>query len=216
MDIQIIISIISCYLIGSIPTAVIYGRFVHGVDVREYGSGNAGATNTLRTLGKFAGMVVMIFDVLKAYLATYSATYLVVIGAIPENHLMIYKIGFGIVAVIGHIFPIFAKFKGGKGIACLLGMILAINLEIAFICIAVFIIVFLLSKYVSLGSMLATLAFPVIILLFPRFNDGGPLVIVFGFAIFSIVVLTHQKNIIRLINGEESKVRLGSKRDNKY
>ena len=215
MEIQIVLSIIVCYLLGSIPTAVLYGRLFHGVDVRQYGSGNAGATNTLRTLGKQAGIIVMIFDVLKGWLATYSATYLVVIGAIPEQHLMIYKIGFGIISVVGHIFPIFARFKGGKGIACLLGMILAINLEIAMICIAVFAIVFLLSKYVSLGSMLATLAFPVVILLFPRFNDGGPLVIVFGFAIFSIVVLTHQKNIIRLINGEESKVRLGSKRDDK-
>ncbi len=211
MEIQIILSIVFCYLLGSIPTAVWYGRLFHGVDVREYGSGNAGATNTLRTLGKQAGVIVMILDVLKGWAATYSATYLVISGAIPEQHLMIYKIGFGIISVVGHIFPIFARFKGGKGIACLLGMILAINLEVALICVGVFSIVFLLSKYVSLGSMLATLAFPVIILLFPRFNDGGPLVIVFGFAIFSIVVLTHQKNIIRLINGEESKVRLGKK-----
>lgn len=213
MNVEIILGLIACYLIGSIPTAVLYGRLLHGVDVRNYGSGNAGATNTLRTLGKTAGMVVMILDVLKGWCATNSALILLSMGAIAEQHLMIYKIVFGMVAVVGHIFPVFAKFKGGKGIACLLGMILAINLEVASICIGVFVIVFLLSKYVSLGSMLATLAFPVVILLFPRFNDGGPMVIIFAFAIFTIVVLTHQKNIIRLLNGEESKVRLGKKHD---
>ena len=211
MNIEVIVGLISCYLIGSIPIAVLYGRWQHGIDVRNYGSGNAGATNTLRTLGKTAGVIVMLLDVLKGWCATSSAVLLVSAGAIAEENLMIYQIIFGIVAVVGHILPVFANFKGGKGIACLLGMILAINLEIASICIGVFVIVFLLSKYVSLGSMLATLAFPVVILLFPRFNDGGPAVIIFAFAIFTIVVLTHQKNIIRLINGEENKVRLGKK-----
>ncbi|TAH25438.1 MAG: glycerol-3-phosphate 1-O-acyltransferase [Cytophagales bacterium] len=211
MNIELLIGVISCYIIGSIPTAVIYGKFFHNIDVRNHGSGNAGATNTLRTLGKTAGFVVMLFDVFKGWMATELASGLIYFDAINPNQLMLFKILFGIIAVVGHIFPVFAKFKGGKGIACLLGMILNINIEIALICIGVFIVVFLLSRYVSLGSMIATLAFPIVIILFPRFNDGGPMVIVFAFAIFTIVVLTHQKNIIRLINGEENKTRLGRK-----
>jgi glycerol-3-phosphate acyltransferase PlsY len=211
MDIKIILSIVVSYLIGSIPTAVWYGKFFHGLDVRNYGSGNAGATNTLRTLGKSAGIIVMLGDVLKGWSATNIANYLFNHGIIYENNLMVYQIIFGVVAVIGHIFPVFGGFKGGKGVACLLGMIIAINLEIALICISVFAVVFLLSRYVSLGSMLATLAFPIVVLIFPRFNDGGPLVIILGFALFAIVVITHQKNIVRLLNGEENKTRLGKK-----
>lgn len=213
MAIYIIIGILLAYLIGSIPTAVWYGKAFFGLDVRDHGSGNSGATNTFRVLGTKPGIIVMLVDVLKGWAATYGAIYLLQLEAIQPQELIIYKLIFGISAVLGHIFPVYAKFKGGKGIATGLGMILAIHIEAALICMAVFFIVFLLSKYVSLGSMIAALAFPIVIILFPRFNDGGPLVVVFGFAIFSIVILTHQKNIKRLINGEESKIKLRSKKN---
>lgn len=212
MTIYIILGIILAYLIGSIPTAVWYGKAFFGIDVREHGSGNSGATNTFRVLGKRAGIIVMLVDVLKGWFATFGATYLLHYHAINPEDLIIFKLIFGVTAVLGHIFPIYASFKGGKGIASLLGMVFAIHIEAALICMCVFFVVFLLSKYVSLGSMIASLAFPIIIILFPRFNDGGPLVVVFGFAIFSMVILTHQKNIKRLINGEESKVQLKVRR----
>ena len=204
--IYIILGAIGAYLIGSFPTAVWYGKLFFGLDVREHGSGNAGATNTFRVLGKKPGIVVMLVDVLKGWAATQSVVILFNNGLIEQDHIIIFKLVFGILAVVGHIFPIYAQFKGGKGIATGLGMILSINIETALICMLVFFIVFLLSRYVSLGSMIAALAFPVILLMVPKFHQDGPIEIVFGFAIFAIVVLTHQKNIKRLLNGEESKI----------
>ncbi|MCS6823191.1 MAG: glycerol-3-phosphate 1-O-acyltransferase PlsY [Cytophagaceae bacterium] len=200
---------IVAYLLGSFPTAVWYGKLYHGIDIRDYGSGNAGATNTFRILGRKAGTIVMIIDIFKGWLATQSANLLVYYALVEESDLVVYKLIFGMAAVFGHIFPVFAGFRGGKGIATLLGMTLSIHIEAAFICLVVFMVVLLLSKYVSLGSMVAALAFP-IILFSPRFRpeEHGPLVIAFGFAIFSIVMITHQKNIKRLINGEENKARL--------
>lgn len=213
MTLYIIFGILLAYLVGSVPTAVWYGEAFFGIDVREHGSGNSGATNTFRVLGKKAGTIVMLVDVLKGWLATFGANFLLHLDAIDQNEIIIFKLIFGISAVLGHIFPLYAGFKGGKGIATLLGMVFAIHIEAALICMAVFFIVFLLSKYVSLGSMIASLAFPIVIILFPRFNDGGPLVIVFGFAIFSIVILTHQKNIKRLINGEENKIKISVRKN---
>lgn len=208
MDVLLIISgLIVAYLLGSIPSAVWYGKVFFGVDVREYGSGNAGATNTLRVLGKKAGVVVMIVDVLKGFLGTSSARILVELNAISSDKLELWMLLFGFSTALGHIFPAYARFKGGKGVATLLGMVLGINLTIALICIGVFFIVLVVSRYVSLGSMLAALAFPIALML-PRFNPDEPLIIVFAFALSAIVVLTHQKNIKRLLNGEENKARL--------
>jgi len=202
---------ILAYFIGSIPTAVWYGMAYFGIDIREHGSGNAGATNTFRVMGKRAGIIVMLADVLKGWTATSYALFLYYLDVETYPNIIYYKLAFGILAVIGHIFPIFEKFKGGKGVATLLGMVLAIHIWVALLCLGIFIIVFLTSKYVSLGSMLATLAFPVL-LLTPRFNMNEPLVIVFGFTMFLVVVITHQKNIVRLLHGEENKTRLRLKR----
>jgi len=210
-DIYIALGLLLAYLIGSIPTAVCYSKLLHGFDVRQHGSGNAGATNTFRTLGAKAGIIVMIIDVLKGYLATQSAELLVGFGwAIPEK-MIIFKLLYGIAAVVGHVFPVYAKFKGGKGVATLLGMVFSIHAPAAFVCILVFVIVFMLSKYVSLGSLIAAISFPLLMFL-PAFNPGEPIVIVFAFAMCSIVFLTHQKNIRRLINGEENKMNLRSKK----
>lgn len=202
------------YLIGSVPTAVWYGKAFHGIDVREYGSGNSGATNSFRVLGKSAGFVVMVVDLFKGFLPTQAAVYLINAGLINDPDLIFYQSAFGIAAVLGHIFPVYAGFKGGKGIATLFGMILSIHVEAAFIVALIFFIVLLISKYVSLGSMLGALAFP-LVLLMPRFYPDEPFLIVFGFVVFFIVVITHQKNIVRLFNGEENKakIRIRKKRD---
>ena len=158
----------------------------------------------------------MLADVLKGWTATQAATFLVYAKLVPEDDLVIYQIVMGMAAVLGHVFPIYAGFKGGKGVATLLGMVFSIHIIAALICVGVFVIVLLLSKYVSLGSMLASLTFP-ILLSMPRFKpeDYSGLVIAFGFVIFALVVLTHQKNIKRLINGEENKakIRIIKKRD---
>jgi len=200
--------VIAAYLIGSIPTAVWYGKLFFGIDVREYGSGNSGATNSFRVMGKRAGLIVMLVDVLKGFLATQSAVFLYHMGLVNDDYFIIFQSAFGIAAVLGHIFPVYAKFKGGKGIATLLGMVLSIHVQAALVCMLVFLIVLLISKYVSLGSMLAALAFPLVLLMPKFYPDEGPFLIAFGFVIFFIVVITHQKNIIRLINGEENKAKI--------
>jgi glycerol-3-phosphate acyltransferase PlsY len=212
MDMSLfIVGIVVAYLIGSIPTAVWYSKLFFGIDVREFGSGNSGATNSFRVMGKRAGIIVMLIDVLKGFLSTQSAVWFVHMGYIKPEDLIIYQSAFGIAAVLGHIFPVYAKFKGGKGIATLLGMVLSIHVEAALICMLVFTIVLLISKYVSLGSMLAALAFPLVLLL-PRFYPDEPFLIAFGFVIFFVVVITHQKNIIRIINGEENKAKIRIRR----
>jgi acyl phosphate:glycerol-3-phosphate acyltransferase len=203
----IIIGATLAYLIGSLPTAVWLGQGYFGIDVRDHGSGNAGATNTFRVLGKRAGILVMCLDIFKGWTATSVATILWFLEFVPEHDLILYKLIFGVIAVIGHIFPVYEKFKGGKGVATLLGMVLSIHLQAAIVCIIIFFLVLMLSKYVSLGSMIAALAFP-LLLLIPRFDKEEPALIIFGFAMFAVVVLTHQKNIKRIISGEESKTRL--------
>jgi glycerol-3-phosphate acyltransferase PlsY len=204
----IIATTLLAYLLGAIPTAVWYGEGFFGLDIRKYGSGNAGATNTFRVLGKRAGTVVMLIDVLKGYTATILSSLLWYFDVIGTHEILTFKLVFGLVAVIGHVFPIWADFKGGKGVASLLGMVLAIHPEVAAVCIGIFLVVVIASQYVSLGSMMAALAFPVLLLLRAFGQKEHPLLIVFGVVVFLFVVLTHQKNITRLLNGEESRTRL--------
>ena len=212
----ICITTLLAYLLGSIPTAVWYGQGFFNLDIRRFGSGNAGATNTFRVLGKRAGTVVMLVDVLKGYTAAILSNLLWHFDVITVNEILTFNIVFGLVAVIGHLYPVFAEFRGGKGVASLLGMILAIHPEMAIVCIGVFLLVVIASQYVSLGSILAALAFPVLLLLRVFGEKESPLLIVFGFIVFLMVVLTHQKNIGRLLRGEESRtilIRLRKKRD---
>jgi glycerol-3-phosphate acyltransferase PlsY len=211
MDIALlIVTIVAAYLLGSIPSSVWYGIGYFGIDVRKHGSGNAGATNTFRVLGKRAGTVVMLIDVLKGWTATCLASMLFYMNTIGETELLMYKIIFGIIAIIGHIFPVFVNFKGGKGIATLLGMVLAIHPELASVCITIFILTLIASQYVSLSSILSTLAFPVLSWV-GVFGHPEPLLIVFGFTMFVLVVFTHQKNIVRLWNGNENRVNIFAK-----
>ncbi len=204
-------AIIIAYLLGSIPTAVWYGlRFYH-VDVRQHGSGNAGATNTFRVLGKKAGTVVLLIDILKGIAATMLAFALLALGAISAGHIVEYKLLLGIVAVIGHVFPVFTNFKGGKGVATLLGLVISIQPLLALTCIVLFVIILSISKYVSLSSLLASLAFP-LLLLFPPFKTDEPLLIGFGFTMFVVLAITHKKNIIRLFKGNENRTYLWAKK----
>ena len=206
MNVLIIcITTIVAYLLGSIPTAVWYSQGFFGLDIRQHGSGNAGATNTFRVLGKRAGTIVMLVDVLKGYTAASLSTLLWYFDVITPNEVLTFKIVFGLVAVIGHLYPVFADFKGGKGVATLLGMMLATHPEMAAVCIGIFLLVVIASQYVSLGSIMAALAFPVLLLLRIFGQKENPLLIVFGFVIFLLVVITHQKNISRLWRGQENR-----------
>ncbi len=214
--IALISALVLAYLLGSIPSAVWYGRAFFGLDIRNYGSGNAGATNTFRVLGKRAGTVVMLVDVMKGFTATILATLLWRYQFINADDVLTWKLVFGLTAVVGHLFPVFANFKGGKGVASLLGMVLAIHPEMAVVCIGIFLLVVIASQYVSLGSLLAALAFPVLLLLRIFGEKESPLLIAFGFVVFLIVALTHQKNIGRLLRGQENRtvlIRLRKKRD---
>ena len=198
---------ILAYLFGSLPSAVWVGQAFFGIDVRDYGSGNAGATNTFRVLGKKWGVLVMIMDLAKGYTAATLPWVLVAIDIIPYDDVILFQLLFGLFSVIGHVFPVFSQFKGGKGIATLFGMVLAMHPVVALICLLVFVAVLLTSRFVSLGSMIGTLSFPILLLL-PKFNPEEPALIVFGFLMFGVVVFTHQKNIKRLIKGEESKANI--------
>ncbi len=203
---NIIFLLICAYLIGSIPTAVWVSKKIYGLDIREHGSGNAGATNTFRVLGKKAGIGVMIVDMLKGFIAV-KLSYLSIYG-IGSEQLTNLQVGLGLCSVIGHIFPIWADFRGGKGIATLFGMILGIHPIVAVSLIAVFLLMLFLTRYVSLSSMAASIAFPLLILFI--FKEQAPEMSykIFAIATACMVVLTHHKNITRLIAGNESKVKL--------
>lgn len=206
-----ILLLLAAYLLGSIPSAVWIGKFFYKIDVREYGSGNAGATNTFRVLGKKAGIPVLIIDVLKGFAAVnlaYFSEY------IPHSHQFInLQLVLGIASLIGHIFPLFASFRGGKGIATLLGIVLAVHLFAALIAIGIFIVVLIISGYVSLSSITAALLFPFIVI--GIFKETVPSLIIFSILIAIMVLITHQKNIERLLRREESKARIIKKKEKK-
>jgi glycerol-3-phosphate acyltransferase PlsY len=203
-----ILLLIGAYLLGSIPTAVWIGKYFYKIDVREYGSGNAGATNTFRVLGKKAGIPVLLIDVLKGFSAVCLASFS---PYVPDSNQFInLELVLGIASLVGHIFPLFASFRGGKGIATLLGIILAVHPYAAFISIAIFIIVLLLSSYVSLSSMISAVAFPLIVIFI--FKTTVPSLIIFSILIAIMVLITHQKNIERLLRREESKAKLIKKK----
>jgi len=204
------ILIILAYLIGSIPSAVWVSKWVYGIDIREHGSGNAGATNTFRILGAKAGSGVMIADMMKGFIAvklsilsSYTWT------SEPFVNLQIFL---GLAAVVGHIFPIWADFRGGKGIATLFGMILSIHPIVAVSLVLVFLMMLMITRYVSLSSIAASISFPLLILFIFNAQAQELSYRLFAIATAFLVVLTHHKNISRLISGNESKVPLFRKR----
>lgn len=209
--IYIILGLLIAYLVGAIPSSVWYGRTVEGIDVREHGSGNAGATNTFRVLGKKAGSIVMAADVLKGYLATSIPKYIALSQSWDTGTLVLWQILFGIVAVLGHIFPVYINFKGGKGVASLLGMVLAINLSGFLACLVIFLTVFLSTGIVSVGSMLAGVTYATC-MFFSYFNPEDLLSLkIFGICGATLLIYTHRKNIERLIKGEENRIKIFGK-----
>jgi glycerol-3-phosphate acyltransferase PlsY len=202
--------VILAYFIGSVPTAVWVSRSVFHIDIRDYGSGNAGATNTLRVLGSKWGTFVMIVDMLKGLLAVKLALLLpyYVLNDFARTN---FQIGLGLAAVLGHIFPLWAEFRGGKGVATLFGLVLGISPITALGCVGVFMMVLYLTRFVSLSSILASLAFPIFILII--FNVDNETYRIFAIAVALLVILTHQKNITRLLQGSESKAPIFKYRD---
>jgi glycerol-3-phosphate acyltransferase PlsY len=214
ISIYSISALIAAYLFGSIPTAVWLGQAFYGVDVREYGSGNAGATNTFRVLGKKAGIAVMLIDIFKGYTATKLAYFIGLSVTGPQNstQFVSYELALGVIAVMGHLFPIFAGFRGGKGVATLFGMILAVNPSAAMLCVLVFVIVLLSTKYVSLSSICAGFTFPIVTVFVLQSSIKSE--VLYGICVCLLILVTHQKNLERLLKGKESKVYLFKKKQN--
>jgi glycerol-3-phosphate acyltransferase PlsY len=198
------------YLLGSVATAVWVGKIFHGVDVREHGSGNAGATNVIRVLGWKTGVPVLLIDILKGWMAAMLPVFFSLAGngtALLTN----LQILAGVMVILGHIFPVFAGFRGGKGVATIFGVLLAVNPLLTLSCFGVFLTVLLLTGYVSVSSMSAGIAFPV--LLFLVFDSPSFLFKIFSLFVAAGMIITHRKNISRLLKGEESKlIRKGTKK----
>lgn len=200
--------VVFAYLLGSIPTSIWVSKAIFGIDIRQFGSGNPGATNTFRVLGSNWGAFVMTVDISKGLIATslYVLMPFYLHNELARTNFMILL---GMAAVIGHIFPIWADFKGGKGVATILGMALAIQPIVALICILVFLITLLTTRYVSLSSMLAGVVFMLLILFI--FKEKETSYRIFAIIVALMVVLTHQKNIVRLLKGNENKAPLFKK-----
>ena len=207
MDINFFIFSITAYILGSIPTAVWVGKRFYGMDVREHGSKNAGATNTFRVLGKNPGKIVLAIDILKGLIAVLLP--LTVAYTHDENTIINYKLFAAIFVILGHVFPLFAGFRGGKGVATSLGVIFAIHPPAAGICLAIFLVVFLTFNYVSLGAIVTAISFPLVIHFV--FNVSSLPLTIFSIVIGAAVVITHKKNILRLVQGSENKMYVFSK-----
>ena len=211
IELEYIYFILIAYLLGSFPSAILIGKIFYKIDVREFGSGNAGATNTFRVLGKKAGLPVLFLDVLKGFLSVNLIAFLDLIPFSIDGIFEL-QLTFGIAAVIGHLFPVFTGFRGGKGIATLLGILIGIHPAAAFCSSLVFIIIFLIFKFVSLASIIASLSFPILIYLL---SDSTPnSLIIFSIFVPVLSLITHQKNIERLVRGEETKAKILKKKKN--
>lgn len=197
--------IIIAYLLGSIPSAVWIGKKYYGIDIREYGSKNAGTTNMLRVLGRRAAIPVFALDFLKGFVAVAIIGIMRYDDCVSDSWLIGLKIIAVVAAVLGHIFPIFAGFRGGKGVATLVGAVTGIYPTIVLLCFAVWFGVFMVTHYVSLASILGGCCLPIFVLTSRKTNDSIPFII-FSFAIALLLIYTHRKNIQRIFNGTENKI----------
>ena len=205
-----VIAVLLAYFIGSIPSAIWVSKWFFGVDVRDYGSNNAGATNTFRVIGRVAGFTVLFFDILKGWVSVKILTSLILYE--PQSSEFInMQLVVGITAVIGHVFPIYEKFQGGKGVATLMGIILAINFSAAIGCVVIFLLIFIFTSYVSLGAIVAAIFFPVITIFIIRVESIS--VVYFSIFISILVILTHKPNIYRLLNKDENKMKIKLKKN---
>jgi glycerol-3-phosphate acyltransferase PlsY len=200
--IQFLLALLLAYLAGSIPSAVWAGKLLHGIDVRQHGSGNAGATNTIRVLGWKTGIPVLILDLAKGW---FAASLPVFLNVAPQGseQMTIAQIVCGTAAILGHVFPVFAGFNGGKGVATTFGVLLALHPLLTLSCAGVFLAVLLFSGYVSLASITAGVAFPV--LLMTVFHSHSLIFRIFAILIALALIITHKQNISRLLKGEEKK-----------
>jgi glycerol-3-phosphate acyltransferase PlsY len=219
MNILLLIAgIIFSYLLGSVPSSVWIGKVFFKKDVRDYGSGNAGATNTLRNFGWGAGVTVLALDVVKGVLAVFLSDYFVSFDF--RTHLITYNVVCGVVAIAGHVFPVFAGFKGGKGVATVTGIMFALLPLQTGAALILFVVVMLLSGYVSLSSIIAAFCYPFIVAfvsnipflvdfflsIFPSLEPSELSEVIFSIAIAVFIPITHLNNIKRLLNGEEKKL----------
>lgn len=205
-------AMVLAYVCGSIPTSVWWGRAFFGIDVRDHGSRNAGATNTFRVLGPQAGLPVLLIDILKGFapvrvLPNFSQLE-------PDTPAWMWlRVGLVIATVLGHLYPVFAGFRGGKGVATSLGGVLAVHPGAAGVCVAVFALVFILTRFVSLSSMAAALAFPLAVGLIWR--EPSPIKVGFAIVLCLLVIYTHRENIGRLLRGEENRLVLAGRGSSK-
>lgn len=209
------IIVILSYLAGSIPTSIIVTKAAKGIDIRQHGSGNAGGTNVMRVLGWKHGLLVILFDVLKGAFAVVVIARLhygplPFVNVSPFDDFTLVQIIAGIAAVIGHVWTIFAGFKGGKGIATALGMLLMLVTIDMLIAIGVFLVVVSISRYVSLGSLMGAISIPISLVLrenvFQEHISGYATLLPFIIFVTVLVIYTHRKNVVRLLNGTENKL----------
>ena len=214
---NLILILVLSYLVGSIPTSIIVSKLVKGIDIREHGSGNAGGTNTIRVLGWKYGIFVILFDAFKGAFAVVVIARLFggnlpFSNQTPFDNFTLVQILAGLAAVMGHVWTIFAGFKGGKGIATALGFLVTIVTVDMLIAVAIFFIVVLATKYVSLGSISAAIALPLIIIIrenvFGVDIPGYYTILPFVILTSALVIYTHRKNIERLLKGKENKIKI--------
>jgi len=199
----LILAVISAYIIGSFPTSFILAKVIKGVDIREVGSGNAGATNVVRTVGKIPGLLTLIIDILKGVLAvTVVANFFYSFDIDLDYNF--YQGLMALIVVCGHIWSVFLKFKGGKGVATTLGVGAAIGFPVLLPVIIVWVIIFAITNYVSLASILALMSFPLFAIIF----GYSFYTVLFSAMICLISIYKHKENISRLLKGRESKIKL--------
>ena len=206
-----VLAVLLAYLIGSFPSAIWISKWFFGVDVRDYGSNNAGATNTFRVIGKFAGFSVLFLDILKGWASVKLLTLILITYQPTTDAYINMQLIIGISAVLGHVFPIYEQFQGGKGVATLMGIILAINFSAAIGCVIIFLLIFIFTSYVSLGAMVAAFFFPVITIFIVKAES--PALIYFSIFISILVITTHKKNIVRLLERQENKMAIKIRRN---
>lgn len=208
MATYIVVAIIA-YLIGSVSFSILISKKMAGFDVRKKGSGNAGSTNVLRTVGKKAAIITLLCDILKGVIAVLIAFVAGKIVKNLDNALLIQLAG--IFVIIGHTFPVFFQFKGGKGIATALGVLIITNWQIGLICLVFALILIIVTKMVSVGSVSAAILFPVLIL-FIKENYLVPTsasnwsYLIYGIILCLIVIFNHRSNLKRILNGTENKI----------
>ena len=199
-----VVTAIIAYLIGSINFSIILSKKMAGFDVREKGSGNAGTTNMLRAVGKKAAAITLVCDILKGVVAILVAMF---IGNVVEeaNKPLLVQIA-GIAVILGHTFPIFFKFKGGKGVATSLGVLIMINWQIGLICLVFALILIVLTQMVSVGSIAAAILYPVLTLFIPENYIVQGNYLIYSVILAVLVVFNHRENVKRLLNGTENKI----------